>query len=283
MRIDNSQLKTYSNCPYLYKLKYIDCLRKVDYTITDMDLNFGSCIHSALEHFNKNGCTDKAMGEGIGIFRESYIDIPDEKTKTRDNGEILLNDYLAYHRANFSQWEILEVETVDSVRIGADLDWLVKIDIIVKYNGNIFVVDYKSSTAKNRNMYFLSFDPNQQVSGYTYYCKKKYGQCAGFIPVVLFMGHRMRKYKGEPAGYWNKTEHTIIGRTKEQLEDFEKNVQIWHGKLEDSIITDSFPKNEDNCHSYRGCGYRPLCLSCNDECIRESMFEQHNPLKYLEK
>ena len=131
-----------------------------------------------------------------------------------------------------------------------------------------------------RNNFFNSFDPNSQVSGYSYYCKEKYGRCSGFIPVGMFVGYRQKAYKGEPAGFHCEFDHTIINRTEDQLDDWLMTTLMWVSRLKNDI---EFPKDESACHSYRGCGFKELCLSCNDQSVRESLYERYDPFEYLER
>jgi hypothetical protein len=195
----------------------------------------------------------------------------------------MLNHYKNYHDHNFQDEKVLLVEKVDSFKLNDAIDFHVKIDKVIEYKGNIFVVDYKTSTSKNRSRFFDSFDPSMQVSAYCYYCKQKFGRCAGFIPIALFMGYRKNKYKDEPAGFWCKFEHHIINRNDEQLQDFIDNLKAWYKKLNHSILHDEFPKNESNCTSYKGCGFKDLCIACDDEQVQEMIYEEYDPYEYLKK
>ncbi len=57
---------------------------------------------------------------------------------------------------------------------------------------------------------------------------------------------------------------------------------IWCSKLEQALHDGFFPKNESYCHGYRGCQYRELCSTCDDEVVKETLYEKHNPFEYLE-
>jgi hypothetical protein len=280
MNIDYSQLNTFINCPKKYCNRYIKCLKKAEYDITSMDMEFGSAIHKGLEIFY----TTKDMKQGVQAFLEVCPeDLEDQKVKTKEHGCMLLAQYEDYHANNFTDWEILDTEKTQEVKMNDQLTWIVKNDLIVKWRGNIYVVDFKTSTSKNRGQFFKYFEPNMQVTGYTWACKKLYGQCSGFIPMALFMGHRSRMYKGEPAGFYANYEHTIINRTPDQLNDFEFNVMQWVERLNKCKEKNIFPKNENACHNYRGCGFKELCLSCDDPSIEELMYEEYDPFEYLKQ
>lgn len=92
MKIDNSQLQCFIDCPQRYKYRYIDCLRKVRYDERDLDRDFGSCIHKALEYLYKGEGLDKAKQ----VFRDEFKGLTDEKAKTPANGERLIELYWNY-------------------------------------------------------------------------------------------------------------------------------------------------------------------------------------------
>ena len=97
------------------------------------------------------------------------------------------------------------------------------------------------------------------------------------------MGYRSRKYKDEPPGYWCKFDYDIVNRNPDQLKDFEETVREWHDRMYQHNTIEKFPKNEGACSDFKGCQYRPLCVACNDEAIKESLYKKVNAFEYLEK
>lgn len=279
--IDYTQLQTYIDCPRKYRYKYIDKIIKSIYDETSIDISFGQMMHGALERYYKDAGSDVA----IEWFADNFVDLKGEAVKTKENGVKLLTAY-------FNRWsdksdgladdkfETLAVEPVDSFMIGDDIKYVVKIDRIVKSLSGIYPMDHKTTKSIKYN-YFWQFDPNMQMSGYCKYCEVKYGQCSGAIIDAIECGYRKRVYKGEPAGFHAKFIREVVNRSIEQLVDFEGNVKSWVSRLSKSLNTNDFPKNEKACHDYRGCGFRELCQSCDDESVRESMYVDHNPTSYL--
>lgn len=278
MKIDNSQLVQFINCPRAYRNRYILKLRKAVDDDREMYLNWGKALHSALEAYYKGN----AKEESLKIFSDTYTPIDTDKIRTPANGITLLTNYFNYYEGNTNElgdknMTTLGVEIKDTFMIG-DVEWLVKIDRVVKNNAGVWCLDHKSTT-KSLYTFFNNFNPNSQVSGYVDYCIRKYGQCSGFIPNVLYYGQRERAYKGEPAGFYCQFQRDIVNRTKEQIDDFEKNVLYWTKKLQVAIDSNEFGKNESNCSR---CGFRELCVSVDDENVKDTIYEVYNPLEYLE-
>ena len=274
MKIDYSQLQTYANCPKLYYFKYIKKLKKRKPDEGIQSRSFGSEIHHALRVYFETKSIDKA----IHYFATHYEALEIEQIRTVNNGVELLKQFVEWWAVNFKQAEILGCEVQDKFDIG-ELKYLVKIDMIIRLNSNIFVVDFKTTTSKT-HYFFRQFSPNMQVSGYCSYVEMKYGQCSGFIPLAMQFGFRRRKYKGEPAGFWCKFDYDIANRNKEQLADFRKNVSDWFIKLNSD---NKWCKNEGFCESFYGCSFREICLSLDDPTIIENLYEITDPYSYLKE
>jgi len=280
MKIDYSQLQTFITCPRKYQLRYIDKLKKIKYDERDLHQDFGHCIHKALEIYYKDNSIEKAKD----WFTLNFNGLDTEKAKTPANGLLLLDRYYNYYQTPTNELsdthlKTLEVEITDTYNIG-NIEYTVKIDRIVESNAGIFVLDHKTTSSIPYN-YFYQFDPNMQVSGYCLYAQQRYGQCSGMIIDAICLGHRERAYKGEPAGFWCNFVRDIVNRNKQQLQDFEQNVIDWSSRLQTSIDMNKFPKNENACHQFKGCGFRELCVNCNDEQIKEQLYQNYNPLEYL--
>lgn len=282
MKIDYTQLQTFITCPRKYYNRYVLQLKKARYDERDIDKDFGSAVHAALEVLYKEHDLVKAKQ----CFREGFTGLETEKCKTPANGEILIEAYWNYWNKPVSDLsdtnlETVGVEVLDTVEIG-QVQYLVKVDRIVKNNIGHWFMDHKTTT-KLGNNYFYQFDPNMQFSGYAKYVTAKYGQCAGGIVDAIVVGHREKPYKGEPAGFHFKFVRDIVNRNKEQLADFEQNVIAWCGALGEALETNVWPKNEGSCHGFKGCAYKELCTSCDDQEIRETLYEKVDAYGYLKQ
>jgi hypothetical protein len=282
MQIDNSQLQTYKDCPRHYYNKFILKLKKISYDERELDKDFGKCIHKALAILYEIKDLEKVKKWWIGNFHG----LQNEKCKTPANGLQLLEWYRNYYSDTKNELSdthltTLGIEIKDEFELDKDITYIVKIDRIVNSQAGIWIMEHKTTTMIPNN-YFYQFDPNSQVSGYCYYCKLKYEQCSGLIVNAMSMGHRERSYKGEPAGFHAKFVREIINRNNEQLTDWLINTRIWIRKLQKAIEDNIFPRNESACHQFRGCAFKELCISCDDEQIKNELYEiDPDPLKYL--
>lgn len=271
MKIDYTQLQTYISCPRKYRNRYLLNLRKIGYDERDVAKSFGSCVHEALDRYFKNRNIDEALCSFDG-----YVDMEDDNVKTANNGKELVRQYVEWEKLNFPSYDILSLETTDEFSIG-DISYLVKMDKVVKMNGNIYVMDYKTTTSKGA-YFFNNFDPNMQVDGYVDYVMRKYGSCSGFLPIAMFHGYRSKKSKLGEAGFWCRFDYQPVNRTKEQITNFEEEVKEWVNRLNSDTM---FPKNKGNCCGFKGCEYRELCLANDDEGIMSNLYNVVDNKEYL--
>lgn len=278
LKTDSTQMKCFINCPKRYYNNYVRCIARLEFEEESVDRLFGEAIHKGLEVFYKT----KDMEQGKQKFADSFTDVEDEKVKTKDNGLILLDEYVGYHNHNFSQWEVIATEQIGMIDISGH-EYLVKIDLVIRLNGNVYVVDFKTTTSKNRQGFMKKFKLDIQPTGYIKWCKNTFGACSGFIPVAMFMGNRERAYKGEPAGFHCNFDWDIFNRTEEHLQDWEHEMSVRLGQIENCHATNLWLKNTDYCSSYKGCQYADLCSTLDDPSVITSLYTEINPFKYLEQ
>lgn len=277
MKIDYSQLSCYQRCPMRYYLTYVLNLAKVRYDERDIDREFGKLVHTYLELY--------MLKKDVSKVWSNFIDIEMNKCKTMQHGVILCQAYTKHYEMIDAHDEVLAVEVIDDFMIG-DVKYIVKIDKVIRKNGNVYAVDYKTTGSKAYN-FFNQFNPNMQPSGYTDYCVKKYGQCSGMIVDAMLIGFRQRKYKGEPPGFHYKFIREPVNRTSDQLRDFEQNVAKCCKRVRQSIDSNEWPKHEISCQDFRGCEFRELCMTSVgtelDQEIKQTLYEVVDTREYLKK
>lgn len=296
---DTSQISCYRNCPRLYRNQYLLGLTKHDNDATTHDRRFGSCVHGSLAHYYRTKEIDLKCWD-------EFIDLSTDDTKTHANGRELCKQYFIHYKP-LDSFEVLAVECPVQFELGG-FKYLVKLDLVVRVNGNVFVVEHK--TTKNiGGAYFSKFQINSQISAQTYACTLKFGECAGVIVNALslknikkddwvildpdhpevnkYSHHEIKyssyyKYKRMMAYCWGITfdfRREIINRTPQQVEDFKNNVIVWMDKMTNDMF---HPKNEHFCSSFKGCEFKKLCYSCDDEQIKEQLYKEvEDPYAYM--
>ena len=278
MSYDNSQLQTFKDCPERYRIKYVEGLSKIEEGKDEHDKNFGKAIHSGLECYYKGG--------GLEASKEAFKrDYPEQLNgedlaKTQETGLILLEAYAKHYAQEDKSLEILSVEVKDSFKIEG-IEFLVKIDMVVKKQGCVYFVDHKTTGKAFNWMYWSRFEPNPQITAYTAYCQAKYGECSGGIINAIRFGHRQRAYKGEPAGFYYEFQRQLFNRNNDQVKAWKEDTLRWVASLEEAKHDTSnvWRKNEGQC-GY--CSFKEVCISCNDEQIKQQLYEVTNPLEYLD-
>lgn len=283
---DNSQLQAYKDCPERYRLKYVEQIQKRQTGEEDHDRNFGKAIHAALEVLYKARQAGRPLlkADYHAAFEKEYpVSLKEEDlAKTPESGILLLDAYLNRYNQEDNQFEVLAVEVADEFELAPGIRFIVKIDMVIRQQGCIYFMDHKTTGKSFGYSYWNQFSPNSQITGYTAYCIAKYGECSGGIINALRFGHRQRAYKGEPAGFYQDFQRQIINRNRQQVEAWKLDQIEWINRVDadKNLILPglSWNKNEAQC-GY--CQFREVCISCNDDQVKEQLYEKHDAREYL--
>ena len=214
-------------------------------------------------------------------FKKNYPEQlnSEDFAKTQENGLILLEAYVKHYKEEDKGWTIKAIEVTDTFKID-EIDFTVKIDLVVEKQGCIYFVDHKTTGKSFNWAYWARFEPNPQITAYTAYCQSKFGECSGGIINAIRLGHRQRAYKGEPAGFYYEFQRQLFNRNRDQVGAWKEDALKWVASLEEAKRDTSnvWRKNEGQC-GY--CSYKEVCISCNDEQIINQLYERINPEEYL--
>jgi len=177
----HSKVSTFENCPYQYKLKYID---RVEIDIpTTIEAFMGDIVHRTLEKLYKDKKFKKLVSKATllkfykDIWEKEYSDdilIVKEWLKA-DNykkmGMKFVEDY--YNRMKpFDQITILGLETQDRMTLPNGDQWHVRIDKLgCDSEGNYFVCDYKTNSRMKDQE---EADSDRQLALYSVWVKDKF-------------------------------------------------------------------------------------------------------------
>ncbi|MBU1052186.1 MAG: PD-(D/E)XK nuclease family protein [Nanoarchaeota archaeon] len=244
----HSRVTTFENCPYQYKLRYIE--KKKPDIPTTIEAFMGDMVHQTLEDLYKRKKFRQRIAKTslIKFYRDlwkknySYdiLIVKDELNAEnyRKMGEKFLSDYFDRMKP-FEQITILGLETQDRMTLKDGSQWHVRIDKLGCDNkGNYYVCDYKTNSRMKDQE---EADEDRQLAMYSTWVKDKFKDAKS----VKLIWHMLA---------FNKD--AISERTDEQLEKLQDEVIE---KIKEIENAKEFPTNVTALCDY--CGFRKECPS----------------------
>ena len=247
----HSRVSTYENCPYQYKLRYIDKIRVE--VPTTIEAFMGSMVHQALEDLYKKKKFKKRIAKSslIKFYRDvwdkNYSDdiliVKAEKEGLKaDNyrkmGERFLSDYFDRMKP-FEEMTILGLETQDRMTLPDGNQWHVRIDKLgCDDKGNYYVCDYKTNARMKDQE---EADADRQLAMYSIWVQDKFKDAKS----VKLIWHMLA---------FNRD--AVSERTDEQLEKLQKEIC---NKIKEIESATEFPRNQTALCDY--CVYKEQCPS----------------------
>lgn len=271
----HSRVSTYENCPYKYKLQYIDKIKpEIQNTI---EAFMGDMVHQTLEKLYKDKKFSKRIAKAsvIKFYKELWEKEYTSDVKvvkeglTADNykkmGEKFLSDYYDSYKP-FDQLTILGLETQDKMTLPDGNQWHVRIDrFACDDNGNYYVCDYKTNSKMKDQE---EADSDRQLAMYSFWVKDKFKDAKS----VKLVWHMLA---------FNK--EVVSERTSEQLEKLQKEVVALIKEIENAK---EFPTNVTPLCDY--CGFKSICPSFKHKLEIETIeevkkFKEDDGVKIVDK
>lgn len=264
-----SDKESFNSCPFKYKLEKIDGLKKIEEGEDSHDKNWGAAIHEALRSHYQGKSWQEITESFLRIYPKHLKE--DDLAKTPETGIQCLKLYREYYANQDTAWEILSTEEEGIIEIGGEEHEL-HVDLVArsKQSGDIYLWDHKTTGKTPSYTYWKAYELSGQISRYVSWCSEKYGSCSGAIINNITVGYRSKRYKDEPAGFWCKFERQIFNRSKTQLDYWRQSDEEWMRLIKVCEQTDTWPKALNKLCAW--CAYYELCLSNNDEQIRELLY-----------
>ena len=256
----HSRISTYENCPYQYKLRYIDW-KKPDIPTT-IEAFMGNMVHQSLEHLYKLKKFKKRIAKESIIkfyrdlweknYSEDILIVKAEEGLKADNyrkmGEKFISDY--YERMKpFEEMTILGLETQDRMTLPDGNQWHVRIDKLgCDSEGNYFVCDYKTNARMKDQE---EADSDRQLALYSVWVKDKFKDAKS----VKLIWHMLA---------FNKD--AISERTDEQLEKLQQEIV---DKIKEIESAKEFPTKITALCDY--CGFKSECPSFKHQAELEKI------------
>ncbi len=244
----HSRISTFEQCPYKYKLQYID---KAEPEIeTTIEAFMGDIVHQTLyELYKRKKFQQKISKELIVKFyqdlweKEYSEDIKVVKKELTANnykkmGEKFLGDYYDKYEP-FEQLTIIGLETQDRMTLPNGSSWHVRIDkFACDDKGNYYVMDYKTNAWMKTQE---EADEDRQLAMYSVWVKDKFKDAKS----VKLVWHMLA---------FNK--EVTSERTPAQLKKLQDEVIAVIKKIESAK---EYPTNVTKLCDY--CGFQYLCPS----------------------
>lgn len=267
---DSTSLGLFKTCPRLYQYTILEGWSSRD---ENTHLLFGAEYHSALEHFDHclaNGMDrEAAVQDTVSKLVSRVWDWrPDPSTKAgryknRDSLVGLVVDYLDYFNPDPASTYIKsDGGPAVELTFGFDIDYspehdssqLYKLcghlDRVVSYDGQLYVMDRKTTTSTLGPYYFANFNPSNQMSLYTF---------AGRVVLdtqirgVIIDAAQIKLE--EP----NVFTRGFTYRTEAQLDEWQSDLRLTLDLAEHYALDGHYPQNDTSCDRFGGCRFRSIC------------------------
>lgn len=279
---DSTSLGYFKTCPRLYQYRMIEGWEPKDESI---HLRFGSEYHAAIHDFEGYRVAglsfDEALRETVRALLVRIQDFdPDPTTKAGKykNPRTLLQlvvDYFDEYRNDPCETYIRENgQPGVELSFRFELDWgpamgreptpsdaepgeqlqpyllCGHLDRVVTFNGDLYVLDHKTTTTTISDYYFAGFSPNNQMTLYAFAGQVVLGSPIRgvIVEAAQIMLETPTKFVRQPA-YRNDD---VID---EWMVDLEYHLQI----AENYARIGHWPMNDTACGMYGGCRFREVC------------------------
>lgn len=278
---DSTSLGLLKTCPRLYQYTMLDgwCPKG-----ESVHLRFGQEYHSALEGYDRYKFVDglsheDALHETVLQTLHRTVDFaPDETTKAgkyknRRSLIRLIIDYLDKYIIDPAETMILDNgQPAVELSFRFELDWGPKeqplkndhtnvmfpnqpyllsghLDRVVSFNGELFVMDRKTTTTTPGSYFFDQFAPNNQMTLYT-------------LASQVILEAPIKGVIIDAAQILIHSSSFVRGftyRTKDQIDEWVDDLGYWFAVAETYAENDHWPMNDTACGMYGGCRFREIC------------------------
>jgi PD-(D/E)XK nuclease superfamily protein len=269
---DSTCLSAFKMCPRYYQYAYIDGWTPRDESV---HLRFGGEYHTSLEqydHLRADGVPHEraihSVVRDLLLRTVDYNPNPDTKAgryKSRSNLLGLVIDYLDHFGDDDPAVTYVKSDGTPAVELTFkfELPWgptaanwgepyllCGHLDKVVEYNGQIMVLDRKTTTTTLGEYYFKQYEPNNQMSLYTIA-----GQVVLKSPIKGVIIDAAQILIESP----NRFVRGFTYRTGDQIEEWLTDLRVTLAQAEAYAVAGYWPMNDTSCDKYGGCRFREIC------------------------
>ncbi len=312
---DSTSLGYLKTCPRLYQYIMVEGWSTEN---TSVHLRFGQEYHHALQDYDISRASGIKHNDAVhDTIRELLIRTvdfdPDHKVKTRSSLIRTVIWYLDQFQREQTHTHILaDGKPAVELSFRFELDWGPKtitynptatelsdpkftvptqpyilsghLDRVVSLNDDLFVMDRKTTTAAPGPWFFSQFEPDNQMSLYSFA-----GQIVLGTPVRGVIIDAAQILEEE-----SRFGRGFTYRTPAQTQEWVADLRYWLTLAEQYAVNNYWPMNDKSCGHYRsegegriGCPFREICGK--DSSVRETFLktqftkleesERWNPLR----
>lgn len=249
MQVSYSRVGCYGNCPFQYKLRYLDRLKTLPDQAPDNALYLGTAIHLAFE----TGSVEKA----IESYQSNYYTLSDLHINEEIKLEMLIPKVLAL--LPDAECEV-EISTDDFIGFIDRLEYLYTDEKGIKHYA---IWDYKYCNPKSIDRYLQS----GQLHIYKYYFEKTHPNCVvDHLKYVFIPKVNIRQKKTETIQQFRQRLREVLEVTEPMVTDISYNKDIisdFQQCCQHLKTVEEFPKNETRLCDW--CDFKDFCKSNGQE------------------
>lgn len=266
-----------------------ECPRKYQYSILEgwatrgenIDINFGWLYHGALERFQRQLALGASRLEAM-IFSIRWTMIEAAPKLLANPSETAANKSLpnlirsiVWHCDNFEHdvlEQIIMYDNEPAVELsfvidagirsasGEDFQFSGHLDRLIRFNGNTYWHDYKTTKTTLGDNYFEQFNPDNQASLYTLASKVAFDvPTLGGIIDAAQIAVGFTRFGRKP-----------INRTQGQLDEWIRDTRMYLAQAEVYAVTNHWPMNDKACFR---CNFRDICSK--DPRVRQAFLKSN--------
>jgi len=245
----HSKVSTFENCPFQYKLHYID---KIETEVpTTIEAFMGDLVHQTLEKLYKDKRFKKRVEKKILIkfykdlwekeYSKDILVVKEELTAEnyKKMGIKFIEDYYNSHKKD--DMTIIGLETQDRLTLPDGNSWHVRMDKLGCRGDVYFVCDYKTNSRMKEQE---EADSDRQLAMYSIWVKDKFKDAKK----VVLKWHMLAFDK-----------EVTSERSPEQLKKLQEEIMNIIKQIQKAEKEDNFPRKQSPLCDY--CLYKEHCPS----------------------
>jgi hypothetical protein len=264
--LDNSAASSFNLCARLFDLENRKKLLVARQNLETGELEparsqasaFGDLLHEGMRVWYR---TYDPMIAMQAIIDRPYTDSEDDY-RTKEKAIDLFGKYLA-HYGKDPHWQVLFTETAfEIIQPEIDFKWGGKIDLVVRWNDKLWIVDHKTTSAFDKN-WWLQFFPDMQTAGYAWAASLLHGEPIFGAIINMLQVNNNKKEKSPEELFQRKW----FIYEPHHIEEWQQQARRVYQRIAVCEAEGEFPPNWHACtvKKYGPCSWNDYCRQVRPE------------------